>query len=60
MFAWHRQNWGVLRPLVDNTEDELSLLASQGVYIAGFLDRSIATREDLFDIFVDGTTAVTS
>jgi hypothetical protein len=69
--AWHRQNWAVLRPLVDavaGTESRTTAaggdaaaapgewegLASEGTYIAGFTDRSIAGREDLYDVFVDG------
>jgi len=54
MLVWHRQNWSVLRPLVDSTEDELAELSGEGVYVAGVLDRSLATREDLFDVFADG------
>ena len=54
LLAWHRKNWSILRPLVTSTQAELEELASSGVYVAGFLDRSIETREDLFDLFVDG------
>jgi len=55
MLVWHRQNWSVLRPLVDSTEEELAELSGEGVYVAGVLDRSLAAREDLFDVFADGT-----
>lgn len=53
IFAWHRRNWSLLRPLVTSTQAELDELASSGVYVAGFLDKSVETREDLFDLFVD-------
>ena len=56
ILAWHRLNWSIVRPLVDlEDEGEVAQLSNQLVYIAGFLDRAIVTREDLYDIFVDST-----
>jgi len=53
IFAWHRKNWTILRPFVTTSELELEELASAGVYVAGFTDRSIESREDLYDLFID-------
>jgi len=54
LFAWHRKNWSILRPLVTPAEAELEELASAGIYVAGFTDRVIESREDLYDLFIDG------
>eukprot|EP01103_Thecamoeba_quadrilineata_P014203 TRINITY_DN4169_c0_g1_i1.p1 TRINITY_DN4169_c0_g1~~TRINITY_DN4169_c0_g1_i1.p1 ORF type:complete len:354 (-),score=60.75 TRINITY_DN4169_c0_g1_i1:44-1105(-) len=50
----HRQNWNILRPYVTLSEGELvGDLETAGVYVAGFTDPQIRTREDLYDLFVD-------
>jgi len=54
LFAWHRKNWAILRPFVTPTDVELEELASAGIYVAGFTDRVIENREDLYDLFIDG------
>eukprot|EP00160_Parvularia_atlantis_P004159 Unigene1349_Nuclearia_a/m.4286 Unigene1349_Nuclearia_a/g.4286 ORF Unigene1349_Nuclearia_a/g.4286 Unigene1349_Nuclearia_a/m.4286 type:complete len:347 (+) Unigene1349_Nuclearia_a:16-1056(+) len=58
--AWHRQNWALVRPYVLWNDTELQELSTLGVYIAGFTDRSIENREDLYDLFldVDDSTAI--
>jgi len=53
IFAWHRKNWAILRPFVTPTDIELEEMASAGVYVAGFTDRVIESREDLYDLFID-------
>jgi hypothetical protein len=57
LFVFHRQNWDILRPFVTLHPSELEELKQTGVYIAGFTDSAVRTREDLFDLFVDGTVA---
>jgi len=54
LFAWHRKNWSLLRPFVTLSDVEIEELSSTGIYVAGFTDKSIAAREDLFDLLVDG------
>eukprot|EP01090_Pellita_catalonica_P021434 TRINITY_DN8017_c0_g1_i1.p1 TRINITY_DN8017_c0_g1~~TRINITY_DN8017_c0_g1_i1.p1 ORF type:complete len:367 (+),score=52.15 TRINITY_DN8017_c0_g1_i1:47-1102(+) len=53
IFAWHRQNWNILRPFVTLTDAQLAELRSSGVYVAGFIDEDIKSKPDLFDLFVD-------
>lgn len=36
------------------SEEEIADLKAAGVYVAGFLDSRIRSREDLFDILIDG------
>jgi hypothetical protein len=50
-FAIHRQDWSILRPLIQSDNDLfLDDIRSSGVYIAGSLDTSLAGRTDLFDV----------
>lgn len=49
-FVWHRQDWSVLRPIVDAEEEHMDDLKASGVYIAGTLDPSLASRADMFDV----------
>mmetsp|Transcript_54870 Transcript_54870/g.151262 ORF Transcript_54870/g.151262 Transcript_54870/m.151262 type:complete len:283 (-) Transcript_54870:114-962(-) len=51
--VWSRQNWQILRPFVTLAEAEIADLESSGVYVAGLLDGSVRSREDLFDVLVD-------
>ncbi|GAM19836.1 hypothetical protein SAMD00019534_030110 [Acytostelium subglobosum LB1] len=53
LFVFHRQNWSLLRPFVTLDESELKDLTTAGVYVAGFTDASIKSREELYDILVD-------
>ena len=47
-------DWGVLRPLVRLEEEaELGDLRSAGVYVAGFTDAAVKSRENLYDLLVD-------
>ena len=53
--AYHRQDWGILRPLVSSSGEMDSLhiddLASCGVFIAGTVDPTLATsHSSLFDV----------
>ncbi len=61
LFVLHRMDWSLLRPLVtfDNAEEVADLKAA-GVYVAGFLDAKIRSREDLFDILIDSTPPYSS
>ncbi|RHY95431.1 hypothetical protein DYB31_004487 [Aphanomyces astaci] len=36
-FAWHRQDWAILRPFTRGTSAEVADLCASGVYIAGML-----------------------
>ena len=51
--AWHRQNWGLMHPLVNLEESEVAGLKESGVYVAGCLDPAVKGREDLYDVLVD-------
>lgn len=51
--AWHRHDWGVLRPWITGSKAELEDLASSGVYIVGMTDASLKSKSDLYDVFVD-------
>eukprot|EP00941_MAST-03F_sp_MAST-3F-sp1_P003826 g3826.t1 len=51
--AWHRQDCGILRPLLQLTPMQLKDLKYSGVYVAACTDSSIKAREDLFDLLVD-------
>ena len=54
MFVWHRKNWDIVYPQLELEDVELSTLASQGTYVAGFTDSAIEGRSDLYDLFVNG------
>lgn len=56
MFAAHRQNWGILRPVVHFTDDEIAELHAAAVYVAGTTDETADSHEDLYDLFVDSAT----
>jgi len=47
-----------VRPYLLFEDSELQELAALGGYIAGFTDRSIESREDLYDLFLDGELAL--
>jgi hypothetical protein len=51
--AWHRQDWSIVRPYVTFAEAELTELMTSGVYVAGFTDARIATREDVYDVLLN-------
>jgi len=55
--SWHRQNWGILRPLVCLGETELQDLAKSKVYVAGTTDARCSSKEGFYDLFVDATSA---
>lgn len=52
-FVWHRQNWNILYPYVDLNPQEINDLKSSNSYAAGFLDASVETRSDIYDVFVN-------
>eukprot|EP01137_Pigoraptor_chileana_P015165 Opistho-2@70772 len=61
LFAWHRQDWGMLRPYAGLSDAELDDLRSASHYCAGFTDAAVGNRDDVYDVFVnaaDGTVAV--
>ncbi|PRP74132.1 FAM45 family protein [Planoprotostelium fungivorum] len=53
VLVWHRQNWDIVRPYVNHSDNEISDVQDSQVYIAGFIDESIREREDLYDLLVD-------
>eukprot|EP00466_Bigelowiella_natans_P009625 jgi/Bigna1/81718/fgenesh1_pg.83_\ len=55
--SWHRNNWGILRPLVCLGEEELKDLTNAKVYVAGTLDERASSKAQYFDLFVDATSA---
>ncbi|GAB6025400.1 Protein fam45a [Chamberlinius hualienensis] len=52
-FVWHRQDWNILYPHVDFGTNEINDLKDLSCYAAGFLDASVETRSDLYDIFIN-------
>ncbi|GFO07746.1 protein fam45a-like [Plakobranchus ocellatus] len=52
-FAWHRQNWNILHPYVQLTEEEIENLQTYSHYVAGFTEAAIEGRDELYDIFVN-------
>lgn len=48
------QNWNLLRPLCTLSEEEIKELTTAGIYIAGFVDPLIKSRQDLWDVLIDG------
>ncbi len=54
LFIFHKQNWNFLRPYVRIDEAELNDLKQTDGYCAGFTDPSIRTKEEYYDLFVDG------
>ncbi|ETV91827.1 hypothetical protein H310_13656 [Aphanomyces invadans] len=54
-FAWHRQDWNILRPFTRLTRAELHDLDAIGVYIAGVLvaDLVQASAPPPYDVLVD-------
>jgi len=53
LLVWHRQNWNILRPYVTLTQPEIAEITAAGVYVAGFTDSSLKSKESFYDIFVD-------
>lgn len=53
LLVWHRQNWNILRPYVTLTQPEIADMTAAGVYVAGFTDPVLKSKENLYDIFVD-------
>jgi len=53
VFVWHRQNWNILYPYVDLNVQEITDLKGALSYAAGFLDASVETRNELYDVFVN-------
>lgn len=47
------QDWSIVRPYVAFDETELAELMTSGVYVAGFTDARIATREDVYDVLLN-------
>lgn len=56
IFAWHRQDWGILRPLVCLGPSELKELSNASVYVAGCTDERCSSKNDFFDLFVDASS----
>lgn len=51
--CWHRKDFTILRPLVRNDPESLDDLKTSGVYVAGTVDGSLASRPELYDVFVN-------
>jgi hypothetical protein len=55
LFVLHRQDWNLLRPLVNvRNQIELQDLTNAAVYIAGFTDNVIKQKDEYYDIIMDG------
>lgn len=52
LLSWHRQDFSILRPLVRADDEHLEDLQSAGVFVAGTLDTSLASRSDLYDVLL--------
>ncbi|ETV68733.1 hypothetical protein, variant 1 [Aphanomyces astaci] len=59
-FAWHRQDWAILRPFTRGTSAEVADLCASGVYIAGMLHSDLhpttSSSPLLYDVLVDVPT----
>jgi len=54
IFAWHRQDWNILRPIVDLTHElEVADLRAAGVYCAGISDSAMKNKTEFYDVLVD-------
>lgn len=53
LLVWHRQNWNILRPYVTLTQPEIAEISAAGVFVAGFTDPALKSRENLYDLYVD-------
>lgn len=51
--VYHRQDWNILRPYIDMSEEELADLSKQPYFIAGCPSSDISLREDLYDLFIN-------
>ncbi len=56
LWAWHRQDWGTLRPLVCLGEAELKDLNDTSVYVAGCTDSRCSSKANYFDLLVDAVS----
>jgi len=54
--AWHRQDWGILRPLVSMSEAEMNDLNNAKVYIAGTLNQRWSSKPTFYDLYIDATS----
>ena len=53
--VWHRQNWDILYPWVDSSDQmDLQSLTSNSYYVAGFTDASVENQTELYDVFANG------
>jgi hypothetical protein len=51
---WHRQQWDILRPLVNfSNEAEVADLKSSAIYIAGSLESNVKSDTKLYDVLLD-------
>ncbi|KAJ8317079.1 hypothetical protein KUTeg_004983 [Tegillarca granosa] len=55
--VWHRQNWEIAYPFLELNQAELDELKLNSCYVAGFCDASVEGRSDLYDVFLNVTTA---
>jgi hypothetical protein len=53
LLVWHRQNWNILRPYVTLSQNEVSEMMASGVYVAGFTDPVLKSKENTYDLYVD-------
>lgn len=53
LLVWHRQNWNILRPYVTLNQSEVSEMMASGVYVAGFTDPVLKSKENVYDLYVD-------
>jgi len=53
--AWHRQEFGVLRPFVqmDDEKQVEDVANTHGAIVVGVIDSSAEERRDLYDLFID-------
>ncbi|XP_035223000.1 DENN domain-containing protein 10-like isoform X2 [Stegodyphus dumicola] len=52
-FVWHRQDWSIIYPYMQLTNNEISELLSLPTYVAGFRDAGVEGRMELYDLFVN-------
>ena len=53
LFQNSRQDWSIVYPCVSLTEAELRPLGEEQTFVAGFIDKSIENRNEIFDLFVN-------
>eukprot|EP00467_Chlorarachnion_reptans_P002480 CAMPEP_0114519570 /NCGR_PEP_ID=MMETSP0109-20121206/19086_1 /TAXON_ID=29199 /ORGANISM="Chlorarachnion reptans, Strain CCCM449" /LENGTH=308 /DNA_ID=CAMNT_0001700343 /DNA_START=89 /DNA_END=1015 /DNA_ORIENTATION=- len=54
--SWHRQDWGILRPIICLGDTELEDLKKSQVYVAGCTDSRCSSKSEYYDLFIDATS----